>query len=134
MKVMRENPATLQAAITAATNGQNSRKRFDLRSGNNSFRDSSYGGSTQHGDEPMAVDHLRPRIRRYHCHGTRHRAKNCRIKQQQANAVCAELNRTPVVCRNCQKSGFLARDCKSKKGKRPFGKGPSRNSISKQGN
>ena len=38
---MRKNPATLQAAITAATNEQNLRKRFDLRSGNNSLRESS---------------------------------------------------------------------------------------------
>lgn len=134
MKVMRENPATLQAAITAATNEQNLRKRFDLRSGNNSFHNNSYGGSTQHGDKPMEVDHLRPQIRCYHCHRTGHRAKNCRLKQQQANAVSAELNRPPVVCWSCQKPGHFARDCKSKKGKRPFGNGPSSNSTSKQGN
>ena len=63
MKVMREIPATLHAVITAATDEQNLRKRFDLRSGNNSFRDNSYGGFTQHGNEPMEVDHFRPRIR-----------------------------------------------------------------------
>ena len=45
MKVMRENPATLQAAITAAIN-EHLRKRFDLRSGNKSFCDNSYGVST----------------------------------------------------------------------------------------
>ena len=31
LKVLRENPNTLEAAITAATNEQNLRKRFNLR-------------------------------------------------------------------------------------------------------
>lgn len=33
MKVMRENPVTLQAAVTAAMSKQNLRKRFNLRTG-----------------------------------------------------------------------------------------------------
>ena len=36
MKVMRDNPATLQQAITIVTGEQNLRRRFDLRSNHHS--------------------------------------------------------------------------------------------------
>lgn len=50
LKVFRENPNTLEAAITTATNEQNLRRRFNLRTHHQYIPD----------DEKMEVDHYRP--------------------------------------------------------------------------
>ena len=60
MKVMRDNPATLQNAIQVANQEQNLRRRFDLRSGHKP-QAAQYAN-----DEPMDISHAR------------HKAKDCR--------------------------------------------------------
>ena len=80
-KVMRENPDTLQAAITVATHKQNLRKRFDLRSGNHTTMSKNFD------TEPMEVDHLRPQFRCYKCHRRGHKAKDCRPEKHDASVV-----------------------------------------------
>lgn len=115
MKVMRENPATLQAAITTATNEQNLRKRFALRSGNHSR--ALYGSDTD--PQPMEVDHLRPQLRCFKCNRRGHKARDCRT-QPKVNAVSNSVNsgrqqrRSDVVCWNCQKVGHYANECRAK--------------------
>ena len=59
MKVMSDNPLTLQAAIRVAMNEQNLRKRFSLRSGH-----SEKYVNSQH--EPMEVEHYRPTGQCFH--------------------------------------------------------------------
>lgn len=115
MKVMRENPATLQAAIAVATAEHNLRKRFDLRT-------SSHSGQRQvahadnYGPEPMEVDHARDQ-RCFACHRIGHKAKDCRSRQQSVNAVrnSSGTSRSAIVCWNCHKPGHIARRCKAKK-------------------
>ena len=51
MKVVRDNPATFQAAVALATNEQNFRRRFSLRMGRIT--------RGQDREEPMEVDHYR---------------------------------------------------------------------------
>ena len=116
MKVMRDNPATLQDAITVATNEQNLRKRFDLRSGNRSSMDKG-SAIDNFGPESMEVDHFRRQTRCYICNRKGHKAKDCRQKQQAVNAVSYRPKQSyiTVVCWHCQKRGHFARDCKAKK-------------------
>lgn len=83
MKVMRENPNTLQAAITVATAEHNLRKRFDLRSGNQN----SMNHADSYGHEPMEVEHLRNQLRCYTCNRRGHTAKNCRSGTPRVNAI-----------------------------------------------
>ena len=78
MKVMRENQANLQTAITVATAEHNLQKRFD-------FRTNSHGAQRQgfhtdnYGQEPMEVDHARDQ-RCFACHCRGNKAKDCRSR------------------------------------------------------
>ena len=119
MKVMRENPATLQAAIAVATHEQNLRKCFDLRSGNYTTMSKSFDTENV-GAELMEVDHLRPQFRCYKCNRRDLKAKVCRPEKHDVNAVSnfARQDRQNwyknIVCWNCHKSGHFARDCRVK--------------------
>lgn len=77
MKVMRENPATLQAAVTSTMNEQNLRKRFNLRVGR---------AETFRREEPVQIDHLRPSRRCFKCNQMGHLSKDCK-KLPRQNAV-----------------------------------------------
>lgn len=88
IKIMRENPATLQAAITTATNEKNFRKRFALRSSNNSRALNGSDTDTQ----PMEVDHLRPQFRCFKCNRRGHKARECRTRSK-VNAISNSLIR-----------------------------------------
>ena len=69
MRVMRENPATLQAAVASAMSEQNLRKRFNLRIGR--VTDSNVCHI-----EPMDIDHLRPTKHCFKCNKLGHYAKD----------------------------------------------------------
>ena len=56
LKVLRENPATLEAAVTCATNEQNLHKRFNLRTHREHYPVTD--------DDRMEVDYYRPGL---HC-------------------------------------------------------------------
>lgn len=76
MKVMRENPDRLQAAVHIAMSEQNLRKRFNLRTG----RD-------ERNVEPMGVAHARPK-RCQLCNRLGHEARACRsTRHERAEAV-----------------------------------------------
>lgn len=112
MKVMRENPATLQAAITVATAEHNLRKRFDLRSGH----PSSQNHADNYGPEPMEVEHLRNQLRCYICNRKGHKAKHCRSRQPRVNSVSSnsQTAHRSLVCWKCQKPGHIAKRCRSR--------------------
>ena len=124
MKVMRDNPATLQAAIAVANAEQNLRRRFDLRSGNQSqnFRDTAA--------EPMEIGHARPAFRCYRCNRQGHKAKECRPRGVNVNAVNKSNNagrprpRGNVVCWYCQKLGHFANECRARTNTRQAGSRP----------
>lgn len=71
LKVLRENPTTLDAAITCATNEQNLRKRFNLG------RRHQYVPNDED-DNRMEVDYYRPPQRCFKCNKIGHRARDCK--------------------------------------------------------
>ena len=112
LKVLRENPATLDAAITCATNEQNLRKRFNLRSRHQyvpNYED----------DNRMEVDYYRPPQRCFKCNKIGHRARDCKPKPH-VNAV--NENRTSndkerkkeMSCWYCSKKGHFKQECRKR--------------------
>ena len=73
MKVMRENPAILQATVASAMKEQNLRNRFNLRIGR--VTDSNVPSI-----EPMEIDHLRPKKRCFKYNKLRHYASYCQSR------------------------------------------------------
>ena len=120
LKVMRDNPNTLQGAITTAMTEQNLRKRFELRSGNR-----THGGASN-GPEPMEIDHMRRSGRCYKCNRSGHKAKDCRVRQLNLVETYPKCQIEPLVetrrCYNCNQQGHLIRDCPHK-AHRPQGQG-----------
>lgn len=112
MKVMRDNPLTLQAAITAAMNEQNLHKRFSLMSGH-----SEKYVNSQH--EPMEVGYYRPTGQYFHCKKWGHKARDCTFRRKQINLVenlsyRAKPSMSEIVCWRCNKKGHFKRDCKER--------------------
>ena len=70
LKILRESPANLEAAITTATNEQNLYRRFNLRTRHREVPD----------EDRMEVDHYRPAPRCFKCHRVGHKSKDCRSK------------------------------------------------------
>ena len=106
MKILRDNPNTLDIAVTTATNEQNFKTRFNLR--------------TRHrapDEERMEVDHYRPVLRCFKCNKKGHRAKDCKIRQS-VNAVQSQSNppdyRKDMLCWYCQKKGHFKKDCRKR--------------------
>jgi hypothetical protein len=101
------NPLTLQAAITAAMNGQNLRQRFRLRSGHCE----KYVNS-QH--EPMKVGHYRPTGQCFHCKKWGHKVRDCTFRRKQIISYRARPSMSEIVCWRCNKKGHFRRDCKER--------------------
>ena len=80
MKVMRENPATLQAAVASAMTEQNLRKRFNIRIGR--VTDSNVRL------EPMEVEYALPPKHCYVCNHIGHLARHC-LNMSHINAVAS---------------------------------------------
>lgn len=130
MKIMRDNPATFQDAVNIASNEQNLRIRFNLRSGECS---STLPQNTQQqvnlGPEPMEIGHLRPKTRCDYCTKIGHVAADCRKRLREINmfsktdsphAPRQNNYRSNVECWNCGKLGHISRFCRSQKQARSF--------------
>ena len=108
MKVMRDNPDTFHNAITVATTEQNLRKRFQLRTGH--ALGSSHGQFS--GQEPMEVDHMRPRVRCNFCHKFGHIVRDCRKRKKQMRVHATAVKyRSDIICYKCRGKGHIAREC-----------------------
>lgn len=124
MKVMRENPETLQSAIMIAGNEQNLRTRYNLRSRKN------YEGlldQEQQRYAHMEIDHLRPRKSCTSCKKLGHVAGDCRKRLRKINACTYERIRANrqtrmsenknvkanIDCWTCGKLGHFSNECRS---------------------
>ena len=110
MKILRDRPDKLQAAIGIATNEQNLRARVNM------------SHTTKAVHESMEVDHSR---------GQRFRPS------RQANRVNSTVNngsRRPVRCWHCNREGHVKRECRFRQqGGRPsMGHGRSRETEARQ--
>lgn len=88
LKVMRDNPNTMTAAINSARLEFTLKQRFQLRTGRDYFAPQSFRG------EPMEIDHYRP-------------------KHQKVSAVEVRYNKE-IVCRNCRNKGHISAQCPRK--------------------
>ena len=86
MKILRDQPNTLQGALVVASNEMNLRNRVHLSQ------------STSSKEQPMEVDH---------CRGQKFRYRN---RSHKVNST--ESHRPPIRCWNCGQHGQISRDCK----------------------
>ena len=107
MKVMRDNPQTLAAAVNSAVTEQNLRKRSELRRGQRS-------DTPDH--EPMEIDHSIPAVRCYKCNKIGHVAKRCRTKKiESVLHNNRQFDSKAIICWKCGKRGHFKRDCKEER-------------------
>lgn len=111
LKVLRDNPQTLEAAVTTATNEQNLRKRFNLRTRH------QYVPSDD--DNRMEVDHYRPARRCFKCNKTGHLAKNCHPKPRvnavdNAKSQGGADHKKEMICWYCAKKGHFKKECRKR--------------------
>lgn len=147
MKLMRDNPTTMQQAITISTQEQNLRKRFNLRTGRDMRMDVNDGvPQREMGHQPMEIDHFRYQgIRCSYCNKRGHHVQDCRNKtRKQVNAASIiqgnsrprreVRSRMEVTCYCCRNKGHYARECprnvgqlarRSEEGKRSLNGGAS---------
>ena len=108
IKVMRENPTTLQAAVNTALTELRFRKRVGLRTGNHRYSRQTFASD----ETPMDVDHYRPRMKCQICKRTNHTTKQCRARKQQVNEVQTN-RRADIICWGCGRKGHNRRDCRT---------------------
>ena len=119
MKVMRENPATLQAAVAVATREEDLRVRYDLRLSNqNQTIEVPKIKPRQRApidpEEPMEIGHARSR-RCFKCNRFGHFAAQCRardIKNPPPRKNVNAVNSSPIVCWRCGVPGHIMRECR----------------------
>ncbi|CAC5425886.1 unnamed protein product [Mytilus coruscus] len=100
---MREHPATVQAAVTAAIYEQNLRKRFSLRTGM---------GHENNELVPMEIDHYKPRNVCFQCNKLGHFAKNCMTQprnNRNVKLIYEVKERSSIIFWNCNKPGHIKR-------------------------
>lgn len=103
MKILRDNPNTLQGAITIATKEQNLRARVNLSTNFN------WHNKSERKEEPMEVDHYRP-LRCFKCKKTGHLSKACRNVHVLNDTGVGQRKRN-IVCWGCGKQGHILRYC-----------------------
>ena len=88
MKIMRENPQTLAAAVNSAMTEFQLRKKFELRR-NKSENSENYGRR----EEPMDVNHYRPLgVKCSYCKRFGHKIKDCRDYRKSSINEIAEVS------------------------------------------
>ena len=124
MKVMRENPATFQGAVSAAMKEQNLRKRFNLRTNYDEDRRAfprqssmAYQGGPRappRREEPMEIDHLRPSKKHCErCGHQGHQARDCRARWPSVNEVNTQSGHMndERLCWVCNSPQHIKKDC-----------------------
>ena len=96
LKILRDQPDTLQGAVAICTNEQNLRTRVQM-----SYHDSNNSHT------PMEVDHSR---------GQRFKFKN---KFNRVNSTLNTETQRQIRCWHCGMLGHISRDCKNKQQSRP---------------
>ena len=108
MKILRDQPDTLQGAVVTCTNEQNLRTRVQMS------RHGSYSTHT-----PMEVDHSRGQRYKY---GDKFKKVN-------------STSNRPIKCWTCGQMGHISRDCTAKEERiPPMGHGQSRRGTSQSNN
>lgn len=97
LKVMRDDPKTIAAAIKSARQEYTLQQRFYLRTGRDYFAPQSSCG------EPMEIDHYRPNQNKRPFGEKRYLP---RPKHQKVSAVEVRYNKE-IVCWNCHKKGHI---------------------------
>ena len=86
LKILRDNPDTLQGAISFATKEQNLRARVNFSS---SFHPPY---KSERRDEPLELDHYRP-LKCHKCHELGHTKKNCKSVNSSDDKTGASNNK-----------------------------------------
>ncbi|XP_062587952.1 uncharacterized protein LOC134249630 [Saccostrea cucullata] len=112
LKVMRDNPRTMQEAINSARAEHNLQQRFQLRTGRTYFVPPSNTG------EPMEIDHYRqrrdkrrenfdrPKIRQY---------DKDKVAPKKVFVIDQTAQKREIVCWTCNRKGHISRDCPTRK-------------------
>lgn len=107
MKILRDRPDTLQAAIAIATSEQNLRARVNL----------STTYHTSHKPEargiPMEVDHFRP-LKCFKCKKLGHTANRCKVVNMVDSSTdnSRQTNPRKIRCFRCGQEGHIVRFCR----------------------
>ena len=106
MKILRDNPDTLQGAISIATKEQNLRARVNLSS---SFHPPY---KSERREELMEVDHYRP-VKCFKCRKTGHTKKNCKnVNSVDDKTGASDIKRFKGRCWGCGKEGHILKFCR----------------------
>ena len=145
MKILRENPRTLESAVEIAMKEQNIRKRLTLRSTDaitpNELLKESHFDTTPHfmaqnfhrgptisrHEEPMEVDHYRG-IQCYKCRKKGHKANKCptnqitkpQMSQPFKNHKTVNLvtqDKSNIQCWRCHEFGHMKAECQTRMGR-----------------
>ena len=125
MKLLRDQPSSLDAALKRAMDEQNLRRRFEIRT-NKTFRAERVAPHTQREETPMGTDHVRPKHCTV-CNRKGHTAVTCFRKQ--TNAVDKghmyqrdrplhhnnDRSGTKRLCYFCQSDSHLIGNCEAYK-------------------
>ena len=110
MKILRDNPDTMQGASATATKEQNLRARANLLS----HYHSPYKSDRK--EEPMEIDHYRP-LRCFKCQKTDHLSKPCKNVRILYDAKRKNPN---IICSGCGREGHIPQGVEIKEYKKIF--------------